>query len=527
MFNNRDKKEELYTISLISNISFEPHFDPLLQNYFNKDNTQVEVNFISNDECITDDNRSKLIESELLIVWLDIETLLPNAFVPGSSELSKDNMMNNIVAFCQRLYTYLSGCSSSRILWFLFEDYYVLNSITIGHRYNPFVDTLNLKLCELIKDKIAWIDLKNLVAEVGLSNAYDPKGKYRWNAPYSKSLIEVAIKEIYKQCLIEAGITKKCLILDCDNVLWGGILSEDGIENIKLGSGFGRAYQDFQRFILSLYYHGVILAVCSKNDLSDVMTMFRTHSEMIIKEEHIACFQVNWENKPDNIKKIVETLNISMDSMVFIDDSPIEIEAVRSLLPDITTILYERDTVYKHFSLFNLKNSISIDDIKRRNDTYHTNQAREVLKSKYKDYSDFIAALNIRIDIHKAAPIEYSRISELTQRTNKCTNGKRYTVNQIKERAETDNISLYVLSVSDRFSDLGIVGAFEIKGNSLTLFSVSCRALGRGIESKLIEFITNNYQITNIVFHYTGKNEDIEALLQKAFPNAAVVTNEI
>ena len=146
--------------------------------------------------------------------------------------------------------------------------------------------------------------------------------------------MEAAVKEIQKQYFIEQGITKKCLVLDCDNVLWGGILSEDGIENIKLGgSGFGRTYQDFQRFVLSLYYHGVILAVCSKNDLPDVMNMFHEHSEMILKEEHIACFQVNWENKPDNIRRIAETLNIGLDSMVFLDDSPVEIEAVKSILP--------------------------------------------------------------------------------------------------------------------------------------------------------------------------------------------------
>lgn len=235
-----------------------------------------------------------------------------------------------------------------------------------------------------------FIDLKHLIAEVGISNAYDSKSKYRWNAPYSKILIEAAVKEIHKQYLIEKGITKKCLVLDCDNVLWGGILSEDGIENIKLsGSGFGRVYQDFQRFVLSLYYHGVILAVCSKNDLSDVLTMFRKHSEMILKEEQIACFQVNWEDKPSNIQKIAEKFNIGLDSIVFVDDSPIEIEAVKTMLPEVTTILFKQDMDYDQFSCFNLKSNVNIANIDKRNETYRTNGFREELKAKYTDVRKF------------------------------------------------------------------------------------------------------------------------------------------
>ena len=235
---------------------------------------------------------------------------------------------------------------------------------------------------------------QHLIAKTGITNAYNSKGKYRWNAPYSKLLVEAVVQEIYKQYQSEMGITPKCLVLDCDDVIWGGTLSEDGIDNLKLsGSGFGRLYQDFQRFVLSLYYHGVILAVCSKNDLSDVLTMFREHSEMILKEEHISCFQVNWEDKPSNIQRIARKLNIGLDSMVFVDDSPIEIEAVKAMLPEVITIQFKRDMEYEQFTCFNLKNNVSIADVEKRNETYRTNGFREELKSKYTDYADYIAAL--------------------------------------------------------------------------------------------------------------------------------------
>ncbi len=408
----------------------------------------------------------------------------------------------------------------------MFEDYAIPLSAAFGHVYHDFADKLNLTLRDTLGDQVLFINLKHLIAEVGISNAYDSKSKYRWNAPYSKILIEAAVKEIHKQYLIEKGITQKCLVLDCDNVLWGGILSEDGIENLKLSSsGVGRVYQDFQRFVLSLYYHGVILTVCSKNDLSDVLTVFHEHSEMILKEEQIACFQVNWEDKPSNIQKIAEKLNISLDSMVFVDDTPVEIEAVKAMLPEVTTILFKRNMEYEQFSCFNLKSNVSIADIDKRNETYRTNEFREELKAKYTHYADYIAALEIKMDIHEAAPIEFGRISELTQRTNKCTNGRRYTVAEIKEYITSEAVKLYSVSVSDRFSDLGLVGAIEVEGDALTLFSLSCRALGREVEEKMIKFISDKYQIQKIEFKSTGKNEAVKMMLKEAFPNAVFSEN--
>ena len=131
------------------------------------------------------------------------------------------------------------------------------------------------------------------------------------------------------------------------------------------------------------------------------------------------------------------------------------------------------------------------------------------------------------MDIHEAAPIEFSRISELTQRINKCTNGRRYTVTEIKERINSEAVKLYSVSVSDRFSDLGLVGAIEVEGDVLTLFSLSCRALGREVEEKMIEFISDKYQIKKIEFESTYKNESVKTLLSESFSNATIVNREI
>lgn len=510
-------------IEVISDINFDPHFSPLIKACFGESVKVYPMHFGEHNE---DERRKQLEKSEIIVVWLNLESsYLYACDALYSQSVSHQLIIEEVVTSCKRIYSDITEYTNAHILWFLFEDYFNKWPITAGHTYNAFVDRLNAELNGALKNGVSFIDLKRLIAEVGIPNAYDSKGKYRWNAPYSKALIESAVKEIHKQYLIAQGTTKKCLVLDCDNVLWGGILSDDGVENIKLGgSGLGWPYQDFQRFALSLYCHGIILAVCSKNDLSDVMTMFREHSEMVLKEEHIACFQVNWENKPDNIKRIAETLNISLDSMVFVDDSAVEIEAVKSMLPEVTAIRYDRDISYEKFACFNLKSNVSMTDIIKRNETYRTNQYRENLKAQYDSYGEYIAALEIKTDIHEALPIEYSRIAELTQRTNKCTNGKRYTVEEVKERISCKNTKLYSLFVSDRFSDLGLVGAFEIEGSTLNLFSLSCRALGREIEGRLLRFIAGKYRVLNIKFKSTGKNEDVKDILIQVFPNA-VLTN--
>lgn len=517
--------KSILDIAVVSNITLEPYFPIQMTSYFS---SSLQIHPIPYGEQ-NEDEYLKLIEgSDIVIVWLNLEELYSNscdefslytAFEPRSNEI--------IIPTCKQLYDEISAYTNAHILWFLFEDYYMKTSIATGYNYVTVIDKINLNLVNQLSNRVEFIDLKRLIASVSIANAYDSKGKYRWNAPYSKALIEVAAKEVYKQYLIENGISKKCLILDCDNVLWGGILSEDGIENIKLGrSGFGRSFQDFQRFVLSLYYNGVILAVCSKNDLSDVMAMFRGHSEMVLKEEQIACFQVNWDDKPGNIVKIAEKLNIGFDSMVFVDDSPVEIEAVKAMLPEVTPILYKRDMEYEQFSCFNLKSHVSMVDVEKRNETYRTNGFREKLKAKYIDYADYIAALEIKIDIHEAASIEYSRISELTQRTNKCSNGKRYTVAEIKEHDASEGIALFSVSVSDRFSDLGLVGAIEVESDTLTLFSLSCRALGKEVEGKMIEFITNKYQIKKVDFKSTGKNEETKRFLLESFPHSNITKYE-
>ena len=500
----------------ISNIIFEPYMQACINGAFMQTGDSVRLNCVMHEEI---DSSSEILKNaNIVVVCLNFEELYPNLIATAlESDYTIGQICNDIKNSILELFSLIKSTSNAKISWFGFEDYYCASRLNFGSApmFDGLVDRVNHFLYNLVNDDL-FVDLKRMIASIGIKNAYDSKGKYRWNAPYSKELINLMADEVYKQYLVEKGITKKCLVLDCDNVLWGGVLSEDGIENIKLaGSGFGRLYQDFQRFVLSLYNHGVILAICSKNDLTDVLNVFREHSEMILKEEHIACFQVNWDDKPGNLKTIAEKLNIGLDSIVFVDDSPVEIEAVKTLLPDVTTILFHRDMDYSQFSCFNLKRNVSLADIEKRNKTYRTNARRDELKEQSGSYEEYVKALDIKTEIHRIVPMEYSRVSELTQRTNKCTSGRRFTVQEIKDLIENGETDFYTVHVSDRFSDLGLVGAFAVKDNELVLLCLSCRALGRGIENTMLEYILSNWNIESVAYHSTGKNACLKELIEE------------
>ena len=498
----------------ISNIVFEPYLSSNVSLLFGNISEKVSLTYLSCDECIED--LELVRQATYICVCVNFDELYPNIINDISSKkLSLEDIEMDIINKCKFLHRKLKDNTCVPIIWFSFEDYF--NKLVCVHGAKPMVegivDKINRRLLSII-DNNNVIDMKRLIAEIGISNSYDYKGKYRWNAPYSKPLVERIANEIYKQYLIYSGHTKKCIIVDCDNVLWGGILSEDGIEKIQLGhSGWGRSFQDFQRFLLSLYYCGVILVICSKNDEEDVLKVFREHSGMLLREEHVACFAINWDNKPENIIKIASDLNIDLNSIVFVDDSEIEVQAVKKMLPEITGFLYQPNTPLYESFCFNIKNEVDLRSITNRIQTYKTNKNRNILRGECDSYQDYLNQLCICVDIHRSIPNEYARIVELTLRTNKCTNGRRYSLDSLRVKLEEDKYLLFTVVASDIFSNLGIVGVIGIQENYLDLFALSCRALGRNIEKKMIAFV-KQMDVKEYYFERTGKNESLHLLME-------------
>lgn len=496
-------------VALISNVIFETYWNKCIGAAFASGSYDIQTVFVRYEEI--KEFGIALGAVDVIAVCLNFEALYPDVYNDVLSGMVEyEDILHDCFNRCKELYAFVKSCGGVRLIWLGFEDCFCHNNIYQGmiSVCNGLVDKVNFMLMDMLEDD-TYIDLKSMIADVGIQNSYDNKSRYRWNSPYSVELINKITQELYKQYLIQNGITKKCIILDCDNVLWGGILSEDGIEGIQIGnSGWGRPYQDFQRFLIGMYYHGVILTVCSKNDKKDVLQVFGRHSGMLLKEEHISYFCCNWNNKPDNIREIADALNIGLDSMVFIDDSLFEVEAVKLMLPEVTAILYNKHNVYQNFECFNLRSDINVQTIKDRTETYKTNVRREKLKKETVSFEEYISALDMKIDIHRALGHEFARISELTQRTNKCTNGKRYTLEQIKEKLLINEYELYTVCLKDRFADFGIVGVIGISGDNMDLFSLSCRALGRKVEETMLEYAMK-HGVSSVYFCSTSKNNHL------------------
>lgn len=502
------REEKKLQIPIITNIQLEPFLGRDLKRAFGA-GTQMQIMQLSCEEVCAGHNSARIMDADIVVVLLDYDSFFSEkAGDIYNKRISEFDLESGITDLCLQLYHVIRKINESPIFWFSFEDYCDRFKYVSGSLYTGIADRININLQRSLEKQTIIIDMKRLVAVVGIRNAYDSRLKYRWNCPYSLEMIKRIADEIYKQYNVLMNITPKCLVLDCDNTLWGGILSEDGIGGIKIGTmGIGSIYSTFQRFLVHLYMHGVILAICSKNDMYDVMRVFEEHSGMLLKKEHIAYFCVNWENKVNNIIQISEELNISLSSMVFVDDSEFEVEAVRKIIPEVQAFVFDRDKIYHDLSCFNFGEGYDIKTVKSRIETYRSNQDRELLRMGCDSFADFLAALGMEIRIESAKESELKRISELSQRTNKCTNGTRYHLAELSEIMKAEKYLLYTVYLKDRYSDLGIIGAFGITHEKLDLFCVSCRALGRNIEDEILKNISEQYGDIIYQFKMTDQNK--------------------
>lgn len=326
-----------------------------------------------------------------------------------------------------------------------------------------------------------------------------------------------------------AGKTRKCIVVDLDNTLWGGILGEDGYDAIALGpTPPGNAFVHFQNVLLEYYHRGILLAVNSSNNASDVQMVLQKHPHMVLKEKHFAAFQVNWENKAINIKHIAETLNIGMDSLVFIDDDPKKRELVRHLYPEVLTVELPSDPALYARTLLSLNDfmqlNLTLEDM-RRGSMYYQQSKRQVFRKETKDLNSYLKSLQVRLKFVAVNDFNIPRISQLTQRTNQFnTTTRRYSQSDIKNFLDNDEINIYAVEVTDRFGSYGICGVVitKRKNNILVLdtFLLSCRVLGIGIEDALIYEIVTNAEKKGIkkilgLFFPTAKNQPAEEFYKR------------
>jgi FkbH-like protein len=300
----------------------------------------------------------------------------------------------------------------------------------------------------------------------------------------------------------QRGSSRKCLVLDLDNTLWGGVIGDDGIEGIVLGEGsaLGEAHLALQRYAKTLNERGVILAVCSKNDLAIAEAAFQGHPEMVLRRSDIAAFVANWNDKAENLKAIADQLNIGLDSLVFVDDNPAERARVRDALPMVAVpelptdpALYVRCLAGgAYFDAI----AFTADD-RTRAEQYAKNAQRDSLRGAAQSVEEYLRALDMSVEFGAVTPLDLARVAQLINKTNQFNpTTARCTVEELTQLASSaDNIALR-FRLADRFGDNGLISAMILRpaqddprALEVVLWVMSCRVFGRQVEFEAMNIV--------------------------------------
>ena len=371
----------------------------------------------------------------------------------------------------------------------------VLNDNDIDNCINDF----NNKLYNM--DNIKVIDISLFYKKYSNIELFDLKYYYLFNAIINPKYSNEFYKFIIEEINLYKNTRKKCLVVDLDNTIWKGILGEDGIENLKVSGNYpGNSFNDFQKLLLNLKRNGIILCICSKNNEKDVIECFKKRDDMILSFDDFTIKSINWNNKADQLKEIKNKLNISFDSMVFIDDNPRERELVLSLIPDIKVLNFPEDNYLlvdyfeKEFrKLFSI-NKLTTEDIKKEEE-YKYKLMSDKLKEEITDENDFIDKLNIKINFLSFNKYNEDRFVQLINKTNQFNlTTKRYNLDDLI-KMNKNNYMICGIKVIDKFGDLGITGISIVKVDKekaiIDSFMLSCRILGRKIEYEFLKVIMN------------------------------------
>ncbi len=454
------------------------------------------------------------------IIWF---YLVP--FKSNSSILSKE--IDSYKSHIELIYQQIQSNKTFIVftLASLFEIKYQNTNSEVNQAINSFNQYVTRFASEHLNVKV--IDLMEFLRNYSLDQLVDWK-YYLISKMQINPKLAPAFKKWFNRRLEEIQLKrKKCLVLDLDNTLWGGVLGEDGITGIKIGGDYpGNAFQLFQEFLVELGKNGIILTVCSKNNEQDVFEVWKQNPNVPLREEHFAAHRINWQNKADNIKELAEELNIGLDSMVFIDDNPTERELVKQMLPMVEVPdfpgqpyllpAFTSSLVTNYFRIYSLS-----EEDKNKTHQYKANAERVQSQKKFSDFSDYLKSLVMELTIESANSFNISRIAQMTQKTNQFNlTTRRYTDADIYGFVNNGSY-IYCLSVKDKFGDNGITGCIIIHKETdnkqlyIDTLLLSCRILGKGIEAafinKVLEIMKDKrFEQLNAEYIASSKNNQVE-----------------
>ncbi len=416
----------------------------------------------------------------------------------------RSSFADDTAARIRMYWTLISSKLQTNILQFSFA---YLNDGSMGNyalrepcSFPYQLSKLSFLLCQSAAENkgVFLVDINAVQSRLGTTRFKDDKLYYVAKMPFSLEALPHLAEQTVNMITALRGSIKKCVIVDLDNTLWGGVIGDDGLDGIEIGElGTGHAFSEFQLYLKELKKRGIILAVCSKNNEDTAKLPFEKHPEMVLRLEDFALFVANWQDKASNIRFIQQTLNIGMDSIVFLDDNPFERGVVRSLIPDITVPeLPDDPALYLDYirglDLFETASFSSADA--DRTEQYRQEADRSALVAKFTSYDEYLRALEMSAQAAPFDKFHYPRIAQLTQRSNQFNlRTVRYTESEIESVANDDSHITRYYCLHDKYGDYGLISVVIMdRRDDASLFIsewlMSCRVLKRGME----EFIVND-----------------------------------
>jgi len=355
---------------------------------------------------------------------------------------------------------------------------------------------LGLRMVERFQHErgVFVFDLAACAERFGTARARDARSYVAAHVPFSAAFMPVAARALADVVAPLFVAPRKCVVVDGDNTLWGGVLGEEGPEGVKLGSEYpGVLFRRFQLYLKALQSQGTLLALNSKNNRADVLDFMASSPGMALHEEDFAATRINWEDKATNLREIAAELNIGLDSVVFVDDSEVECELIRSLMPEVRVEVFPADPleIPAFIERFPEVDVLTVtDEDRHRTASIRANVERERLRTETTDLDSFIRSLGIRLTVRAQPADLIPRIAQLTQKTNQFNlTTRRYTEEEI--RALMGKGTIFTLGMADRFSDYGTVGLAIVRTEGpaaeLDTLLLSCRAFGREVELAFLD----------------------------------------
>ena len=395
--------------------------------------------------------------------------------------------------------------------------------------FHEMIHEINESLRNIVKNQnsIYVYDFNQFVSKYGEKNIFDYRQFHLGSIQIAFNYIPYFAYELMSYVKTMLGVSRKCIVLDLDNTLWGGIVGEDGFDGIELDqTSNGKAFVEFQKQLLSLWQQGIILAINSKNNFDDAMKVIREHPDMILREKHFASIQINWDDKAQNIKQIAEEINIGLNSIIFFDDDKLNQERIKQEFPEVLTVDMPNDPSQYSSILTNLNDFNALqrtEEDTKRGVMYAQQRQRKQFENTVSNLDQFLKQMDIKVKIKQSNGFLIPRISQLTLKTNQFNlTTRRYQEEEIRKFSKDENFEVGCAQVLDKFGDNGITGAYIVKKNEtnwiLDTFLLSCRVMGRGVEDAMLSHIlkdakNNGIEEFKAEFIPTLKNKPAENFL--------------